>query len=294
MRPARGPLALTSGVAVVSVVSVGLLWLALAQGWLGADVGRGDGFCEAAQDQLVRQPANAFSNAGFVLAGLLVAWHMDRHHDPTWVLTRAHGTAYAVLVVLLGPGSAAMHASQSRIGGHLDTSSMYLLASFAASYAISRRWHLTGASYGALFAVLLIGCELVDVWGPAVPVVMTAGNLVFGLLLLTSVTLEVEMSRSPHRVVDLRWGIASLASMVVAFTIWNGAKQGTPFCRPDSLFQGHAVWHLLCAVAAYCLYRLYASERSEPGNAWLGSVTASAAADSAGRTGTDPPGPGRR
>ena len=36
-------------------------------------------------------------------------------------------------------------------------------------------------------------------------------------------------------------------------------------CWPSSVYQGHGVWHLLCAVAAYCLFRFWASEtRNQP------------------------------
>ena len=47
--------------------------------------------------------------------------------------------------------------------------------------------------------------------------------------------------------------------MLVAFGIWLLSTNG--WCDPDSIWQGHAAWHLLCAVAAYWLFRLYASER---------------------------------
>jgi hypothetical protein len=62
----------------VTVVSVGLLMLAVAYGWLGPDVGRGADFCEAPRLGAVKQPANSWSNLGFVIAGLLVAWHAGR------------------------------------------------------------------------------------------------------------------------------------------------------------------------------------------------------------------------
>ena len=48
--------------------------------------------------------------------------------------------------------------------------------------------------------------------------------------------------------------------MLVAFAIWNLSQHG--WCDPHSLVQGHAAWHLLDALAAYLLFRLYASERS--------------------------------
>ena len=194
MRAVRGPVPLTAGVATVSV---GLLWLALARGWLGPDVGRGSEFCEAARDQLVRQPANTLSNLGFVVAGLLIARHVARERVPGSVLTTSRGTAYAVLVVLLGPGSAAMHASQSSLGGHLDTTSMYLFASFAVSYAITRHRALGSVGFVSLFAALLLACELVGSWSRPLPVVMFAGNLAFGALLVTALVLEIRRLHAP-------------------------------------------------------------------------------------------------
>ncbi|MBM6401120.1 hypothetical protein [Phycicoccus sonneratiae] len=71
----RRPLVVTG---ITAVVSLALVVLAARGGWLGPDVGRGDGFCEAAHPGWVRQPANTWSNLGFVVAGLAVAWHASR------------------------------------------------------------------------------------------------------------------------------------------------------------------------------------------------------------------------
>ena len=60
---------------------------------------------------------------------------------------------------------------------------------------------------------------------------------------------------------DLRWGAAALGTILLAFAIWNITK--SLWCDPHSLLQGHAAWHLLDAVSAYLLFRLWASERSE-------------------------------
>ncbi len=48
--------------------------------------------------------------------------------------------------------------------------------------------------------------------------------------------------------------------MAVAFAVWTLSRSGAPLCDPHSWVQGHAVWHLLCAVAAYCLYRYWTTE----------------------------------
>jgi Ceramidase len=243
-----------------AVVSCGALALGIWRGWLGVDVGRGANFCDAAREWVVRQPANTFSNVGFVAAGLLIAWHAGAREDIGTSLPahRRLATAMASLVVLLGPGSAAMHATQSAIGGHLDMLSMYLIASFAVAYA-TMRWLRGGIQ---LFAVTFVGgvafCELVGAWGGGVPVVMSSGNAAFALLLVAATVLEVLIMRRGEAYAQRAYAYASLASILSAFVIWNAAK--ARLCDPHSLVQGHAIWHILGAVAAYFLYRFYASE----------------------------------
>lgn len=251
MQPPR-PLALAGAVAVLST---GLLALAVTFGWLGPDIGRGANFCEAPRPGLVKQPANTWSNLGFVVAGLAIAWHAATDS----LMPARLRAAFACVVVLLGPASAAMHATQSSLGGHLDMLSMYLVAGFAASYAWVR-WVRRGAgSFFAAYAVCVLVCELAGLWTRPVPVVNYAGNLAFAVLLLTAVVLEGLLWRRGETRRTIGFGLASLGSMLLAFAIWNASQHG--WCDPHSLAQGHGAWHLLCAVAAYFLYRLYASER---------------------------------
>lgn len=255
-RPTSRPLLIAGATAIASV---GLLVAALVWGWLGSDVGRGASFCEAARDALVKQPANTFSNLGFVIAGLAIAAHVSRHGAGT--MSARLGTAYAVLVVLLGPGSAAMHASQSVLGGHLDVYSMYLLATFVFAYAVTRLLALPAAGFAGLFVAVLAVCSVAEFTSGHVPLVMTMGNALFALLLIAGLSIEVVLRRRGVGHLDLRWGIASAATLLVAFAIWNTGKDGGPLCHPESLLQPHAVWHLLDALAAWLLFRYYASGR---------------------------------
>ena len=255
-RSATRPLMIT---ATTAIVSVALMTAALAFGWLGPDVGRGASFCEAARDALVKQPANTFSNLGFVIAGLAIAVHVSRRGSGT--MSARLGTAYAALVVLLGPGSAAMHASQSVLGGHLDVYSMYLLACFVLAYAASRLFALSPNGFGVLYIVLLGLCTIAEFTPADVPVFMTVGNTVFAAFLLAGLVLEVVLRVRGVSRLDLRWGVASVVTLLVAFAIWSLGKDGGPLCHPQSLLQPHAVWHLLDALAAWLLFRYYASSR---------------------------------
>ncbi len=245
-------------------MSIGLLAVAVRFGWLGADVGRGANFCEAARGGWVKQPANALSNLGFVVAGLAIGWRarLPEHLGDTLPRFPGLATGYACLVVLLGPASAAMHATQSSLGGLLDLTSMYLVASFAAAYAVTRWWRRDSRFFWQVFLLLVAACELIGLWDGEIPVVQFAGNVAFGVLLVVAVVVETMLWRRGGARADLRYGAAALASMLVAFTIWNLSQRG--WCDPGSLLQGHAAWHLLGAVAAYLLFRLYASERAEP------------------------------
>ena len=256
MRDDRTPLIVAGATAAVSC---GLLALAIWRGWLGPDVGRGATFCEAASGSVIRQPANTLSNVGFVAAGLLIAWQAGGRRRGR-VADRRLATAMACIVVLLGPGSAAMHATQSAAGGHLDMLSMYLIAAFAAAYATMRlRRGGSGVLAGAFVAGVAF-CELAGAWGGRLPVVMSSGNAAFGVLLIVAVVIEVRIMRRGETRSRRGYAYASLATMLVAFGIWNASKAW--LCDPHSLIQGHAIWHVLGAVAAYLLYRYYASEEA--------------------------------
>jgi uncharacterized protein YfiM (DUF2279 family) len=256
------PLAVATATAVVSLA---LVLAAARWGWLGDDVGRGGGFCEAPRSGWIRQPANTWSNLAFVVAGLCVAWYAtDRVRlGLTLGAHPALATAYAVLVVLLGPGSMAMHATQTDLGGHVDLLSMYLLSGFAVAYALMR-W--TGRGPGTLLAVFALAVAagmLVHLRGGSVPLLGHLGNAVFGVQLLTAVGLEVALLRRSSPRQDMWFGLASIGVLAVAFAIWTTGQEGHPWCDPDTLLQHHAAWHVLCAVAAYLLFRHYAAERAE-------------------------------
>ncbi|UUZ58655.1 ceramidase [Nocardioides sp. B-3] len=169
-------------------------------------------------------------------------------------------TFYACVVVVLGPASAAMHATQSSLGGHLDLLSMYLVAGFAAAYARVRLVRRGTSAFVAAYAVCVLACELAGLWTRPIPVVQYAGKVAFGLLLIAAVVMEARLWRRGETRRTIGFGFAALASMLVAFLIWNLSQHG--WCSPGSLLRGHAVWHLLCALAAYFLFRLYVSERS--------------------------------
>lgn len=56
------------------------------------------------------------------------------------------------------------------------------------------------------------------------------------------------------------WFWAGLVSFLLAYAIWTTGTDEHPWCRPDSLVQAHAVWHLLTAFATWCFFRFLRTE----------------------------------
>ena len=250
--------------AVAAALSLALVVSAARWGWLGPDVGRGDGFCEAPRAGWVLQPANTWSNLAFVVAGLAVAWYAGDRLRLGLTLGAHPGlaTAYAVLVVLLGPGSMAMHATQSDLGGHLDLLSMFAVSGFALAYALMRFLGRGPGFLAVVFAAAVVAGMAVHLRGGSVPLLGHVGNAAFAVQLLTAVGLEVALvrRRSPRQ--DVAFGLASVLVLASAFAIWTTGKREHAWCDPERLLQQHGAWHVLCAVSAYLLFRHYAAERA--------------------------------
>ena len=210
-------------------------------------------FCEAIRDSLVRQPANTWSSLGFVLVAFWVTMRSARRARrglPT--LRRAEAWLLSGALLLVGLGSAYYHASLTFVGQVLDVSGMYLVATFILLHRLGPRLNLSpvrGAlGFTLVNAVLMVG----QVTTPALR------RPVFAILLTLALIVEWRAARAGRR-----WLGAGALVMLVAFLFWVLDQQRL-LCAPDSLLQGHAVWHLLGAVAAACLYRSYEEDADPP------------------------------
>ena len=62
----------------VAVISFVLFFISVINGWFGPWTGTGDAFCEASHPGLIKQPANTWSNLGFIFAGIASAWQLSK------------------------------------------------------------------------------------------------------------------------------------------------------------------------------------------------------------------------
>jgi hypothetical protein len=260
---------------LVFLASLGAVGVAAGAGWPGAPnhcLLQGDCYCEAPRSGPVAQPANTWSLLPFSIAGLAIAWHSGRTRGARsstasnrMTRTPFYAATYSGILVFMGPGGAFFHASLTDWGGAVDVLSMFLWIDFLILYDLASIYDWSRGRFLVAYVVATTIFMLPRLLhGPAgVPLFA----VVFASWLVIEAWAAVRSRRSSVRPAftlsrDHRWLFAYLAISLVAFTIWTASHAGGPLCRPESLLQGHAAWHVLNAVAFALLYPYLRSERS--------------------------------
>lgn len=249
-----------------AIITLALLFLAIMNGWFGPPTGVGSVFCEADREGLIKQPVNTWSNLAFIICGLYIGFRLSRGiYNPnknSLTQTIFYGAFFSSLVVYLGPGSMAMHATTTAVGGFLDMLSMYLIAAFLVAYAAERFFKLTPFYFSLIFVSVVSFC----VWANFQNVHFIFdffGNTVFAFFVSSAILLEalnIYVRKMQH---EKRWAFLSFGALLLALFIWNLWQNETALCEPYSLIQGHGIWHILNAVSLYFLFRYYVSEHNE-------------------------------
>jgi hypothetical protein len=211
-------------------------------------------FCEAIRSGMVAQPANTWSSLGFVLVGLLIAHARIRDDgNPIAPYRRVYGYA----LVLIGLGSAFYHASLTFVGQLMDVSGMYILITFALLYSLNRICQTSRASFILTYAGTNILLFLLQTILPGVR------RYVFAALVIGVLAMEIYRRRKALISIEGKWLLRAAGVMAIALAFWVFDITRT-LCAPYSVVQGHAIWHLLGAIASFCLYRYYRSEAAPP------------------------------
>ncbi len=209
-------------------------------------------FCEAVRDGWIRQPSNTVSSFAFCLvAGWMV---LDWSKRGRGAFLPIEAGCFVVGTFLVGATSALYHASLTFFGQTLDVQSMYLLVLAAVAINVdalrpkaTRRFLWVYLGTNVVLGVLLV----------TVPVFRRVG---FGLALAAVLVTEVWLRRRALRLSPLRPLVGAVLVQALAFGIWAMDLSHT-WCAPESLVQGHAVWHALGAVASGLLWVFYRGER---------------------------------
>lgn len=257
MNPARH-LVLTLGLSVL-IIMIAVVWLSSipASTWTSWQpatcLATGGCFCEADQiAEAVRQPANAWSSFAYVVVGswILVGAAVVTAGGPYQPLIVA---AVGVSAVIIGVGSAFYHASLTFTGQFFDILGMYLLTGLMLVYALQRLLGWSLARAVAVYVVFSVALSIVQVVWP------DTRRYLFALVLLAALGVELVYRDRTTSTLKTHWFHLGLGLFALAFGVWILDTTGA-LCAPTSLLQGHALWHLLGAVAIGCLHMYYRSE----------------------------------
>ena len=221
---------------------------AARDGWRQATCLPTDCFCEGLREGFVRQPSNTWSSLAFVMVAAWVALRLQTRSTRIPALSGASGWLLVSSLAITGLGSAFYHASLTFAGQVLDVSGMYLIATFILFHRLGPKWRLSTSASAFGFVAVNAGLMAAQVRVPAVR------RVTFGLLLVSALAVEWRSSRMGRT-----WLSGGASLMVVAFLIWILDRERL-VCAPFSLIQGHAVWHVLGAAAAACLFKSYERE----------------------------------
>jgi hypothetical protein len=263
------------GIGVVVLIG-GVLWLIGRGGYPGGPdecIAQGDCYCEAIPavcavtgpdceaggSGWVAQPINAWSNAGFVLVGLVILGGVGVAGESS-LMARSTSVRrlYGAVAIFLGVGSFLFHGTMRAWGGYLDLLSMHAFIALLLAYDVAR---LRGGGPRAVWAAFWPALTIFGVVLVFLP--PEDGKFVFAVLVVVTLGVESMVGTSKRILVHrLPWFWGGLGAFAVAVAVWVASKTGGPWCDPQGLVQGHALWHLLTAVTVWCLYRyLLADER---------------------------------
>lgn len=211
-------------------------------------------FCELPRaGALMLQPSNSWSAFGYVLAGFLM---IVLSRGQGWVSAFPRGAAatFGVTAIIVGIGSVLLHATLTLWGQFFDVLGMYLVGSFLLVRAVAR-WRGIPDNIAIVLYVLLCGA-LVTV----LIVEPEVRRWLFAVVLILAILVELIFARPLREGALVRLYLLGILAKAVAFAIWN-ADQHLLWCAPESMVQGHAIWHLLGAVSIWLSFSYYRSER---------------------------------
>ena len=232
-----------------------LVWLAPSYaGYASATCTATHCFCENPRfGAAMLQPANSWSAFGYVFVGLFLIFEA-RAKTVATAFPVSGAVTYGTGAIIVGIGSVLLHGTLTLWGQFADVVGMYLVAGFSLTYAVAKVANMRRQSAAALYFMLCSALVFVLVVEPEVR------RWLFFAVLITALFIEIGFARHKRPGVILRFLLLAMLAKAVAFGIWTLDQQRL-VCAPDSLLQGHAVWHLLGAVSLFLTSRYYRSER---------------------------------
>jgi hypothetical protein len=198
--------------------------------------------CEPLADGLLTEPVAAVTSLAFVAAAAAIPI-VVRRGRPVGAEDQPGVTGYALLVGAVGVGSVIQHGPDPPWSDLAHDTPLLATLVFVAADAVAdltgrrRAWWWWAAPTAAILPLVLAAPRAGDL--------AQAG--------LAAVAIGLTLARARARPALRRRVVGALALLAVGGTIGTLSRRGGPLCVPESIWQGHAAWHVLASVALVVL-----------------------------------------
>lgn len=221
-------------------------------------------WCEAPRiGAWILEPVNTWTNLAFVLMGFYMLWAVFIKKDFKYQSVNArYPLIFALGLIATGLGSFFFHASRSFEWQWFDLMGMYILSLYFLlfNFVRSGKIHHSGniiKNFQSLFFLGLAICGVITYYFPGF------GRYLFGIQILFTFIHTILIQRTGLHANKGKYLAIAAVLFVVAVTAWNIDRMRI-ICHPYALMNGHGIWHLLDAFAAYYLYRYFTSGEKIP------------------------------
>jgi hypothetical protein len=194
-------------------------------------------WCEETQCAFINEPANTWSNLGFLIVGV-------------WIYLRWKKSPlkyFGLIVVIMGLLSGIYHASNNFLTQMYDFAGMSLMMSYLLAFQCQRSFH-NKIRFVFVFTGFLIANAVI------LYSLNAANKPVQMLMLINAVPLIAWdlfngwKQKQLHLYSYFAAGFGSLLLAQIAAQI----DLKRIYCEPQNLwFHGHVIWHILCAIAMF-------------------------------------------
>jgi hypothetical protein len=226
-------------------------------------------FCEANRmDEAIRQPSNTWSNLGYLAVALFamtLAVHdyknkSHRQSDNFLVRYPLFSVMFALSCFYLFIGSFLYHASLTAYFQKLDQTGLYsviamilVLNLYKIFPYFSHRGSKRDSHKWAKVLVIVLNIAFFNwLWR------ININALVPGLLLMIIITGMYYTMAINRTTYFTKYMYAAFLIMFAAGSVWILDRERV-VCHPDSILQGHAIWHILTAISIFFIYLYYRS-----------------------------------
>jgi hypothetical protein len=225
--------------------------------------GKGE-YCEFNHvDKLFHQPMNTYSNIAYFFFGVLIllwAWEDYKKRGQNTLNRLQQFPLLSALMgfcfVYLSFGSAFFHASLTWAGQRVDMNGTYSISLALLSIGLYHVLYKIDFSYRAKNSWIMALVVLILAFYP-IHLMVSSSILLPVLIVLNLVLISINYVQFKQQR-SILWVIFSLILLVIAVKIRSiDAAQEKIGCDPYSLYQGHAVWHLLTALSSFCSYAFF-------------------------------------